>query len=127
MADFRSFKTARREPASPMKPVVDPAGWSADELKDVSAWSYQITDADGDELEAAVAAVRRKGVAMVDIEKRDFPLEGFADVLTDVRRELLDGRIARAYLYSPAYTIQGGTSTILRNIIATRGLGLPPG
>lgn len=39
----------------------------------------------------------------------------------------LNGRIARAYLYSPAYTIQGGTSTILRQIIANRGLGLPPG
>ena len=35
-------------------------------------------------------------------------------------RALLDGRIARAYLYAPAYTIQGGTSTILRNIIATQ-------
>jgi alkylation response protein AidB-like acyl-CoA dehydrogenase len=39
----------------------------------------------------------------------------------------LQGRIARAYLYAPAYTIQGGTSTILRNIVAMRGLGLPPG
>ncbi len=39
----------------------------------------------------------------------------------------LHGRIARAYLYAPAYTIQGGTSAILRNIIAMRGLGSPPG
>ena len=30
MADFRSFKTARREPAAPMKPLVDPAGWTAE-------------------------------------------------------------------------------------------------
>ena len=92
MGDFRSFKTARREQAAPMKPLVDPAGWTADELRDVSRWSYRINAADADELEAAVAAVRRNGVAMVDIRKEDFPLKAFADVLTDVRRELMDGR-----------------------------------
>jgi len=36
----------------------------------------------------------------------------------------LGGRAARALLYAPAYTIQGGTDNILRNIIARRGLGL---
>jgi len=32
---------------------------------------------------------------------------------------------AETYLFSPGYTIQGGTSEILRNIVAMRGLGLP--
>lgn len=52
---------------------------------------------------------------------------GYGQLMPDSPRARLGGRIARAYLYAPAYTIQGGTSTILRNIIATRGLGLPPG
>jgi hypothetical protein len=92
MSDFRSFKTARREPAAAMKPVVDPAGWTAGSLKEVSHWSYRINSNDADELAAAVVTVRRNGVAMVDIKKEDFPLKGFADVLADVRRELMDGR-----------------------------------
>jgi alkylation response protein AidB-like acyl-CoA dehydrogenase len=40
-------------------------------------------------------------------------------------RAALDGRAARGFLYAPAYTIQGGTNNILKNIIASRGLGLP--
>jgi alkylation response protein AidB-like acyl-CoA dehydrogenase len=40
-------------------------------------------------------------------------------------RAPLTGRAARTFLYAAAYTIQGGTNNILRNIIATRGLNLP--
>jgi hypothetical protein len=53
MDEFRSFKTATRKPAVAMQPVVDPAGWTADDLRDLSKWSYPITDVDADELEAA--------------------------------------------------------------------------
>ena len=38
---------------------------------------------------------------------------------------LLAGDSARAVCYAPAYTIMGGTSNVLRNIVADRILGLP--
>ena len=37
----------------------------------------------------------------------------------------LAARVARNLCYSPAYTIMGGTTQILRNILAERVLGLP--
>jgi alkylation response protein AidB-like acyl-CoA dehydrogenase len=37
----------------------------------------------------------------------------------------LEGRIERTYLASVSYAIAGGTSEVQRNVIATRGLGLP--
>jgi hypothetical protein len=92
MGDFRSFKTASRAPAKPMQPVVDPAGWTAEELRDVGSWSYSITEQDIGELEAGVDAVRRQGVAIVEVERDNFPLGKFADTLADIRRELIDGR-----------------------------------
>lgn len=36
----------------------------------------------------------------------------------------LDGDAAESYLWSPSYTIQGGTLEILKGVIAKRGLGL---
>ncbi|MFQ5699611.1 MAG: acyl-CoA dehydrogenase, partial [Myxococcota bacterium] len=54
-------------------------------------------------------------------------LLGPAALLQRGPRAALDGRAARGLLYAPAYTIQGGTSHILKNILATRGLGLPAG
>jgi hypothetical protein len=90
--DFRSFHASKRGTAKPMEPVVDPAGWTAEDLHDVAAWSYRISDREADELAAGIAAVRRQGVPIVEVARESFPLGRFADVLADVRRELMDGR-----------------------------------
>jgi hypothetical protein len=90
--DFRTFQKARREPAAPVQPVIDPAGWSSDDLGDVSTWSYRFTTRDHDELAEAVAAVRRNGVAIEAVQRDNFPLTALAELMADVRRELLDGR-----------------------------------
>jgi len=92
MADFRSFKHHKRLPAKAMEPVVDPAGWTAETLGAVEDFSYSMTEQDIDDLVAGIAAFRRHNIALEEVAVENFPLNGFADVLADVRRELIDGR-----------------------------------
>jgi hypothetical protein len=92
VGDFRTFRTAKRVPAQPLQPVIDPADWSPSDLGPVDRWSYRLSERDVDELAAAVAAVRRGGVSLTDVNCETFPLRQFARVLHDVYRELTDGR-----------------------------------
>ena len=92
MSDFRTYHRARREPAVPMQPVVDPAGWLPDSLGPVEDWAYRITDRDQDELIAAVESFRKRRLPLPDVVKKNFPLGGLKDVLAEIRRELIGGR-----------------------------------
>ena len=92
MPDFRTYHLTRRVPAVPMQPVIDPAGWTPDTLGPVQDWAYRISDADQEELIAAVASFRRHGLSITDVSKDTFPLQRLEDVLGDIRRELIDGR-----------------------------------
>src|SRR3954467_3182491 len=92
MTDFRTFLTAKRQPAVAMQPVVDPAGWEAGSLGPVENWSYQMTRKDQDDLIAGVAAFQRTGLSRVDVNRDTFPLKSLASTLADVHRELNDGR-----------------------------------
>src|ERR1700709_188020 len=93
MADFRTFKHAKRAPAKAMSPVIDPAGWAPHSLGDVENWSYHITASDANALVDAANEVRRNGIAVEDVSKTNFLLQGsFRGVLTDVREELRNGR-----------------------------------
>src|SRR5258708_18896318 len=85
--DVRSCQSSKRGRAKRMEPVVDPAGWSPEHLRDVADWSYRICDREAEELAAGVAAVRRNGVPIVEVARENFPLAALADALSAVRAE----------------------------------------
>ncbi|HEY4136589.1 MAG TPA: TauD/TfdA family dioxygenase [Alphaproteobacteria bacterium] len=89
------FQTSSKErlPAEPMRPVVDPAAWTRDTLGPVDNFSYRLTDEDRASIVEAVAATRAKGVAVADVSRENFSINGpFADVIADVHDELKTGR-----------------------------------
>jgi hypothetical protein len=92
VSDFCTYHLKTRVPAVPMRPVVDPAEWTAESLGPVSDWSYRITGQDRDELLAAVQHFRKLEFALPDVNQTNFPLPKLKDVLADIRRELIDGR-----------------------------------
>jgi alkylation response protein AidB-like acyl-CoA dehydrogenase len=74
------------------------------------------------ELSQRVAATGMRLVGLYGLLDRDRKAE--ADAAAN-RYSPRRGRLMRAYLNAVGSTIAGGTSEIQRNIIATRGLGLP--
>ena len=92
MSDFRTYQLARRVPAVPMQPVIDPAAWAPDALGPVEDWAYRISDQDQEELLAAVDAFRKRRLPLPEVNRENFPLKKLKDVLADIRRELIGGR-----------------------------------
>ena len=115
---FRTYHERKRMPARPMQPVVDPADWSPESLGDVESWSYRLTDGDCAELISATDAIRRKDIAPEHVNRSNFTLQGLADILGEVRRELLDGRGMVMLQGFPADTLDP-----LGRAIAYLGLG----
>lgn len=111
--------TGRREPAELMKPLVDPASWIADDIRNSDGWMYRVSEAEIAEIFDAVAAAERSGRPIHAIGKSDFPLPRFATVLTDLKAECLDGR---GFAYMRGLPVEGRTR--VENVLAFWGLGL---
>jgi hypothetical protein len=74
------------------EPVQHPSVWYGADFAKNDDWIHQLTDAEIADLAAAVAAVKARGLAIVDITRNDFELPVLAAVLAHLRMELIDGR-----------------------------------
>ncbi|MEL0105328.1 MAG: TauD/TfdA family dioxygenase [Rhodospirillaceae bacterium] len=88
------FKPAPRirKHAKPLEPLVDPAGWTADELAASDDWIYELSEAEQADICKAVSHIEREGVPILDITRENFPLPEFDKGLAALYDELLEGR-----------------------------------
>jgi hypothetical protein len=89
---FRPQTNRDRKPAVPLQPIVDPAGWTAQDLAANEDWIYTLSSAECDEIAAAVAAIETKGGEIKDIGRADFALPTLAPRLDALHDEMLNGR-----------------------------------
>jgi len=81
-----------REPAQPMQPIIDSAGWTATQLEGTDAWVYQLSDADVAEIHLAVDAIEADDQELKFVTREKFPLPKLSAALADMKSELRDGR-----------------------------------
>jgi Taurine catabolism dioxygenase TauD, TfdA family len=73
-------------------PLDGPYVWTGDELAAADDWRFRLTPPMLAEIDAALAAVRRRGIGWEGIERADFPLPQTAARLADISRTLEEGR-----------------------------------
>ena len=81
-----------RTVADPPRQIAGPAAWRGAEMRNREVWIYRLNDGDIAELEQALAAAQRRGLAPAALEPADFPLPTLGPVLRTIRDELIDGR-----------------------------------
>ncbi len=90
-ADDRVVTPARTAPLRPL--IAGPSAWlGADMKKREAEWTYHLSSAEIAEIEAALTAVRARGLDITEIRRDDFPLPTLGPVLDRLRAEVLDGR-----------------------------------
>src|SRR5215472_9451391 len=73
--------------------VEGPSAWVGAEMRQREAeWTYRLSPAEIDEIDAAVASVRAQGLDLADIRREHFPLPRLGRELERLCAEVIDGR-----------------------------------
>jgi len=74
------------------KPITGPTVWRGEDLARATDWRRSFSPVAVAEIDAALRAVQRRGLAWPDVGKADFPLPGVSADLAQVNRDLEWGR-----------------------------------
>jgi len=80
-----------REPAVPLHPVVDPAGWDKAEMSSSGRWIFELAPEDIDDLERAVSAELDRGRSLLEVDRASFALPVFGPKLERLCHQLMNG------------------------------------
>ena len=73
--------------------ILEPAcEWTAGDVADEAIWTEVFTDAEQEELDAALRHALQRSDDVLDLGREDFPLPTLHARLADIERELIDGR-----------------------------------
>jgi hypothetical protein len=72
-------------------PLTGPAVWTGEEIKNATRWIRDLPASAVTELDAALAAVKQKGLDWPQITREDFPLSSLDGLLADIAEELENG------------------------------------
>ena len=117
--------------ARPMRPVESPAVWLGRDMAKSDEWIHTLTEDDIGELDAALRQTQRRGLAIIDIGRRDFPLPTLGPVLDELQDQVINGRgfvlIKRIpverYTDTEAQTIYWGMGTYWGDAVSQNGKG----
>lgn len=74
-----------------LAPITGPCAWLGKDIARSARWVRDLDAADIAEIDAALAAVERRGLAWQKIRRADFPLPNLASLLADIANELENG------------------------------------
>ncbi len=89
--NFRPAKRYRK-PAVAMQPIIDPAGWTAEQMLRSDEWIYYLSKSEISEILSAVDTLSQQNVGILGITRENFSLPNFDKSLALLREELLFGR-----------------------------------
>ncbi|MCG8544796.1 MAG: TauD/TfdA family dioxygenase [Alphaproteobacteria bacterium] len=78
--------------SNPGGPIDGPGAWYRADMADPADWTYTLSEADIDEIEAALARARASCDGIIDIDRARFPLPRLGPELRRLRDDVMNGR-----------------------------------
>ena len=75
-----------------MAPIEDASAWLGADLEQDRSWEYGLEAGHVADLEAALGAVKRRGLSLAEVTRAAFPLPSLAPMLARIADDLRDGR-----------------------------------